>query len=337
MKNQFIKPGLLLIGALFLFASFVYLTNEEPATSAGKSETTELQSLITSQYSPARERSMDSKAKGQEEQDREILTCATICDNLLEYGNYYCSSPFRPALCLCDKRFNPPAEFNAIILCQSLEIGARSTAEAPRKVDIAKLIDKPIIALEKPYEGSPGCTVSAGKLPLVLNPTGQRVKKKSVEADRGAVPDKNTKRKTSAVKLCKKDCEKVVQWAFEPVDEEDLLQGHYIRLTGQKEQYLSYDKDNGLTLVNKKDKMTIPEEKAMTWHVGAGQIDEEEAITGYRIISSFDFTKGLVVDKKSGAVAVEQIFTPVIEDGNMKGYELAPDYESVWTFSNCAK
>lgn len=333
MKNQFLKPVLLTLGAFFLFASFMYLANEEPATSPGKAETSELQPLLKNYSSPAREMSMGAKPKGQEGNDREIPECSTVCDQLLIYGGWYCSMPMRPSMCLCDEWHHPPAQINTVVFCPSYAHSARS--QEPEQVDIAKLIDKPIITFEKPYEGSLGCTVTAGKLPLVLNPIHQQVKKKKALADRRAGPDKKAKRQASAVKLCKKDCGKVVQWAFEPVDKEDLIQGHYIRLSGQKGQYLSYNEEDGLTLVSKKDKMTTPEQKAMTWHVGAGQINKDKAVTGYRIIASHDFTKGLVVDKKTGAVAVEQIFNPVIEEGEIKNYKLAPEYESVWAFSNC--
>ena len=339
MKNQFLKPGLLILGALFLFASFIYLKNEEPATPPNPAETSDLQPLLQSHSSPARDMSMGSNPEGQEGDEEEVPNCALVCEQLTLYYAIFCGSPTRPSLCLCDGVNNPPVVPTNIVFCpgvrdlEHIPTGARN--QAPEEVDIAKLIDKPIAVFSKPYEGSLGCTVTAGKHPLVLDPVRQQVKKEEAPAHRGAGTDNKAKSQASAVKLCKKGCGNAVQWAFEPVDEKDLLQGHYIRLAGKKGQYLSYNEDNGVTLASKNDKMTTQEQKEITWHVGAGQINKEEAVTGYRIVSSLDFTKGLAVDKKTGAVTVVPIFNVITEGEELKGIQLAPEYESVWTFSNC--
>ena len=239
-------------------------------------------------------------------------------------------------ICYCHANWTDKGSVNAYTYCFIEELGFAGEEKSSEPIELTEdqINSIPFLTVVSSYTESPGCSVYAGKKPLILE-----VRK-----------DKKTKAKSSAMALCEDGCDdKPMQWAFKQVDPEHPQKGFYVCSTGKKEECLCWDKENGLSLAEQPKEvkeakeakeakgvmgMVEDEKSCMVWHVGVGEVKDKE-VTGYRIISSTDIDYGLTVNEK-GEVAVNQIFTmKEQEEGMLPSYDVSKEFQSVWKFDNC--
>ncbi|TNE51139.1 MAG: hypothetical protein EP344_16595 [Bacteroidetes bacterium] len=265
-------------------------------------------------------------------------TCERICEAVpYFYTSGYCFSPTLPTYCVCSID-NITAGVVLDGWTECLPIAERSSGgDATSSTKL--LINFPSSVFSSPYDGESDCSIRSGTHPLVLN-AKSAIRSQPKDKSRDAVSEKApTARQTKAsVEICKVNCKSPTQWTIQVIEKDKILKGYYIRQAGKGGQYLYRNADNTLSFIADPSTLADAEKSAAVWHVGAAEVDKAGNISGYRILSGgSDFTQGLAVDKKTGAVAIYNIYDKASAQGP-KGedaikYTLNPAYDAIWNIA----
>lgn len=228
----------------------------------------------------------------------------------------------------CVNMMDGPDRFCAVACSMAGNPGlvANRATATPIQLTAEDRTGNPNLIRANAYTGSAGCKLFSGKKALMYQ---------------GGKPAQGITRtsQTTAkpLSLCDGNCPTAPSWTLKMVTQDKPTEGFFISTTeGNSTKYLSWSEKTGLTMTTKSTTPTEAEHTSMTWYVGEGALTSDGAAAGYQLLPKASINYAMVVDKETGEVSVDKMYTEELpKEGAFPRYLASPKYSAVWNFEDC--